>query len=324
MTTRRQALAAGAAALAFPGAAARAQAKYPEKPIKLVVPFPPGGIFDTLGRPWAEKMTGLLGTFVVENIGGGGGTLGTAAVARAAPDGYTVLIGSSTSHLTEMLKARPQFDPSKALECAVMICVAYYAIVVHPSVPAQNLKEFIEYAKTNPGKLSYGTAGAGSMNHLTGELMKSLAKIDDLKHVPYRGAGPAINDALGGHVPMIVPGLTGQVLELHRAGKLRLLAHTAPKRLPALADIPAAVETVPDLSTQIQIGIFVPTGTPKPIKEQIATATRTALTDPAYRKSITDGGFDLDDGLSPEGFDRFLAAEIKRWEPIVKAANVQF
>ena len=324
MVTRRQALTSLAAATAFPAAVARAQATYPAMPIKLVVPFPPGGIFDTLGRPWAEKMTGLLGTFIVENIGGGGGTLGTAAVARAAPNGYTVLIGSSTSHITEMLKTRPQFDPTKTLECVVMICVAYYALVVHPSVPAQNLKEFIDYTKANPGMLSYGTAGTGSMNHLTGELMKSLAQIEDLKHVPYRGAGPAINDALGGHVPMIVPGLTGQVLELHRAGKLRVLAHTAPKRQPSLADIPAAVETVPGLSTQIQTGIFVPTGTPKSIKDQIAKATRTALMDPAYRKSITDGGFTLDDELSPEGFERFLAAEMKRWAPLAKAANIQF
>src|SRR5262249_13186323 len=152
------------------------QARYPDHPIRLVVPFPPGGGYDAVGRPWADKMKSALGTVVVENLGGGGSSLGASAVARSRPDGYTLLLGGSSTHITEaILKSRPLYNPLKDLEPIANIAVSAFALAVHPAVPARTLQEFIAYAKANPGKLSYAHAGVGSINHLTGELFKSLA-----------------------------------------------------------------------------------------------------------------------------------------------------
>src|SRR5712672_3134929 len=171
---------------------ARAQA-YPSRPIRLVIPFPPGGAYDAVGRPWADKMKHLLGTVVIENNGGGGGSLGAATVARAQPDGYTILLGGTLPHVNEaLLKSRPLYDPVKDLDPIAAIAANCLCIAVHPSVPARTLGEFIAYANANPGKLSYGHAGIGSTNHLTGELFKSLASIPEIVQVPYRGTGPLI------------------------------------------------------------------------------------------------------------------------------------
>src|SRR6516225_6142316 len=177
-------LPAGAAALVISGIA-RAQSSYPTRPIRLIVPFPPGGAFDTIGRPWAEQMKSRLGTFVIENIGGGGGSVGAAQAARARPDGYTLLLGGATTHITEaLLKNRPQFDPLQDLEPISGVAITAFALAVHPSVPANNLEELVAYAKANPGKLSYGSAGTGSLNHLTAEAFKLRVGVPDLIHVP--------------------------------------------------------------------------------------------------------------------------------------------
>ena len=213
-------LAAGAAALPTISRMAWAQA-YPTRPVRLVIPFPPGGAFDFVGRPWADKMKPLLGTVVIENIGGGGSSLGAAAVARARPDGYTILLGGTQTHINEaLLKSRPLYDPVKDLAPIAGVAANVLCIAVHPAVPAQTLKEFIAYAKANPGKLSYGHSGVGSIQHLAGELFKSLAGTPDIVQVPYRGTGPLITDLVSGQVPMGMPGLTGQVIEFHRSGKI--------------------------------------------------------------------------------------------------------
>src|SRR5262245_49003579 len=162
---------------------ALAQSKYPDRPIRLVIPFPPGGGYDAVGRRWAEKMKAVLGPVVVENQGGGRSALGAAAVARARPDGYTLLLGGSSTHVTEViLKSRPLYDPLKELEPISNVVVSAFALAIHPAVPARTLREFIDYAKANPGRLSYGHAGVGSLNHLTGELLKSLAGTPDIVH----------------------------------------------------------------------------------------------------------------------------------------------
>src|SRR5215813_9265543 len=193
---------------------ASAQGAYPDRPIRLIVPFPPGGGFDAVGRPWADKIKPLLGTIVVENIGGGGSSLGAAAVARARPDGYTILLGGSSTHITEvLLKSRPLYNPIKDLEPISNLVLSAFAIAIHPGVPARTLKEFIDYAKANPGKLSYGHAGVGSLNHLTGEMLKSLTDTRTIVHVPYRGSGPATADTLSGQVQMVTPAVTAPLLE---------------------------------------------------------------------------------------------------------------
>jgi tripartite-type tricarboxylate transporter receptor subunit TctC len=211
--------------------------------VRLLVPFPPGGAFDTIGRPWADKMKAVFGTVIVENQGGAAGSLAAATVAHARPDGYTILLGASSIHLIELiLKSRPLYDPIKDLQPVTMLAINAFAIAVHPSVPAQTVKELIDYARANPGKLSYGTTGVGSQQHLAGELLKSVTGGPDIVHVPYRGAGPATADLLAGQVPMVILSMTGQILEFHRSGKLRVLAVTSPHRFVAAPEIPTAVE----------------------------------------------------------------------------------
>jgi tripartite-type tricarboxylate transporter receptor subunit TctC len=317
-------LAAGAAAL--PAASGLAIADtYPTRPIKLVLPFPPGGVFDIVGRPWADKVKTSLGTVFIENQPGAGGSLAAAAVAHADPDGYTIFLGSSSIHLTEMiLRTKPLLDPNKELVTVSMVAITAFAIAIHPSVPAQNLKELIAYIKANSGKLSYGSSGAGTLNHLSGELLKSLAGITDLPHVPYRGAGPALADVIGGQIPMIIPAMTGQVLEFHRTGKLRLLATTSPARLPVAPEIPTAVEAgVPGLVAQQVLGIFAPAATPKEIIAKIAAANHAAMMDTAFQKSLIDQAVIPVTDWTPERFNQFMAEDVARWSPLVKAIGVR-
>jgi tripartite-type tricarboxylate transporter receptor subunit TctC len=317
-------LAAGAATLPVISRIARAQA-YPSRPIRLVVPFPPGGAFDTLARPWVEQVKPLLGTMIVENIGGGGSSLGAATVARARPDGYTILLGGTLPHINEaLLKSRPLYDPIRDLDPIAGLAVVASALAVHPSVPAQNLKEFVAYAKTSAGKLSYGHVGVGSVTQLTGEMFKLLAGLPELVQVPYRGAGPAIADLISGQVAMAVVAVTGQSLEFHRSGKLRILAVTNPERLIAAPELPTVADAgFLDLTSQTTIGPVAPAGTPKPIIEQIAHAVRTALAEPAYQQQLIDSGFEASRDTTPEKFRRRLEADVAFWTPVVEALGLK-
>ena len=195
---------------------------------------------------------------LVENIGGAGGTLGVTGGQRAEPDGHTVLFGStSTMVLNTMTISNPAYDPAKDFVPIAIFCVSTSSISVNPSVPATNLKELIAYAKANAGKLVYGSAGTGTMSHLSGELFKQLTGLTDLVHVPYKGAGPGIADLVSGHIPIMTPNVTGQVLGFHKAGKIRILAVNSPSRLKAAPDIPTAIEQgVPDMVGQLFLGIY--------------------------------------------------------------------
>jgi len=317
-------LAAGSAVLPIVPGIARAQA-YPTKPIRLVVPFPPGGAFDFVGRPWADKMKPLVGTVVIENIGGGGSSLGAAAVARARPDGYTILLGGTQTHVNEaLLKSRPLYDAVKDLDAIAGIAANALCIAVHPAVPAQNLKELIAYAKANPGKLSYGHSGVGSIQHLMGELFKSLAGTPDIVQVPYRGTGPLITDLVSGQVPMGTPGVTGQVIEFHRSGKMRVLAVTSPARLDAAPEFPTAAELgFASLTVMGSIGLLAPAGTPIGIVEQIAQATRTIVAEPAFKRMLIEAGIEPTLNSSPEKFRQSLAADVALWAPVVKSLGLK-
>src|SRR5882757_9078291 len=304
-------LAAGGAALPAVSRTAVAQT-YPTRPIRLVVPFAPGGAFDAIGRPWADKIKPLLGTVVVENIGGGGSSLGAAAVARARPDGYTILLGGTQTHVNEtLLKSRPLYDPVKDLVPIAGAAVYFLGIAVHPAVPAQSLDELIAYAKANPGKLSYGHSGVGTIQHLTGELFKSLTATPEIVQVPYRGTGPAIADLISGQVPVGIVGVTGQVLELHRTRKMRVLAVTSPARLVAAPELPTAAELgFPRMTVRGSIGLLAPAGTPNAIIEQIAQAARTAIAEPAFQRLLVDAGIEPTLDSNPEEFRRSLAADV--------------
>src|SRR2546423_3368189 len=224
---RREVVALGLVALSTPAIVSRrvrAQSRYPDRPIRLVIPFTTGGVNDAVGRPWADKMKSLLGTVVVENIGGAGGGLGAAAVARAKPDGYTILLGGMGSQvIVGVATNRANYDPIADFMPIALLGVTALTIAVHPSVPARTLREFIDYAKGNPGKLSFGSSGAGAMTHLTGELFKSLAGLPDIIHVPYRGGGPLIVDLVSGQITMIAQSVNANMIELHETGKVRML-----------------------------------------------------------------------------------------------------
>jgi tripartite-type tricarboxylate transporter receptor subunit TctC len=329
---RRDVIACGLGALTLlgqRGALAQsqlAQSRYPERPIRLIIPFPPGGVYDAVGRPLAERIKPLIGTtMVVENIGGAGGSLGAAAVARAQPDGYTLLLGGGGALvLTPVASSKPTFDPMRDLEAIAMVVTTGLAIVVHPSLPAGTLPELIAYARANPGRLSYGSAGVGSMNQLTGELFKSLIGGGDIVHVPYKGAGPALTDLLSGQIPMATPNVTAQLIELMRSGKLRILAVTTPRRLAAAPEIPTAVEQgLPEMISQNFIGLFVPARTPPDIIEQLARATHAVMADEAYQRSLVASGFEPYPDSSPMRTRRFVEEEIARWSPVIRSIGLK-
>jgi tripartite-type tricarboxylate transporter receptor subunit TctC len=320
---RRDIVAAGLMAIGAPALARRsalAQSKYPERPIRLIIPFPPGGVYDAVGRPLADRMKPLLGTVVVENIGGAGGALGAAAVARAQPDGYTLLLGGGGALvLTPIASSRPPFDPIRDFEPIALLVTTGLAIVVNPSLPVRTLSELVDYARSNPGKLSYGSAGVGSMNQLTGELFKSLTGSADVVHVPYKGGGPAITDLISGQIPIATPNVTAQIIELHRAGKLRILAVTAPERLAAAPDIPTAIEQgLPRMISQNFIGLFAPARTPPAIIALIAQAAQGVMADEAFRRSLVASGFEPEPASTPDKTRRLVEDEIVRWTPVIQ------
>jgi tripartite-type tricarboxylate transporter receptor subunit TctC len=299
------------------------QGRYPERPIKLMVAFSAGGVNDVVGRQWAERVKTQLGSVYVENQGGGSGTIATGEVARAQGDGYTLLLGStSTMVLNPMTMARVPYDPAKDFVPIAIIAVSTTSIAVHASVPVKTLPELIAYAKANPGKLSYGSAGSGTMSNLSGELFKQLTGLNDLVHIPYKGAGPGITDLVSGHIPMMTPNVTGQVLEFHRAGKIRILAVNAAQRLGAAPEIPTAIEQgVPGMIGLLFLGLFAPAATPKPIVDRIAETTHAAMAEPDFQKVLVASGLEPVTDSNSEKAKRFMDEEIARWAPVVKAAG---
>jgi len=297
---------------------------FPDRPIKLMVPFSAGGVNDVVGRQWADRMKNLLGTVYVENQGGATGTIATAEVARAPADGHTLILGStSTMVLNPMTMAKVPYNPNKDFVPIALLAVSTTSIAVNASVPAKTLQEFIAYAKANSGKLSYGSAGTGTMSNLAGELFKQITGLKDLVHIPYKGAGPGIADLVSGHIPAMSPNVTGQLLELHRNGKIRILAVNGTERLKAAPDIPTAIEQgVPGMVGLLAIGLFAPAATPQPIVDQIAEANRRAMADPEFQKVFAKAGLESVADSNTDKTRRFLQEEEKRWGPVVKALNL--
>src|SRR3954451_9882939 len=323
--SRRRFLAGAAAVPLFARCHPATAQAYPTKAIRLVVPFPPGGAFDFVGRPWAEKIKSSLGTIVVENIGGGGSSLGAAAVVRSLPDGYTLLLGGTQTHVNEaLLKAKPLYDPAKDLDAVTGVAAYFLAIVVHPALTVRTLQELREHAKAHPGTVSYGHAGVGSIQHLTVELLKSQTGMDDMVQVPYRGTGPVITDVMSGQIPVGILGITGQVLELHRAGKLRIIAVTSAKRLASAPDVPTAVEAgLPGMIVTGSIGLLAPAGTPRPVVDQISQATAVGLGDPAFQNILKEAAMEPVAPAGPDHWKRVLADDISLWEPVVKKIGLK-
>ena len=303
---------------------ARAQGAYPQRPIRLIVPRSAGGVLDVIGRHWAEWATRQFGQGVaVENQGGGGGITGTAAAAHAAADGYTLLLGSTSDLvLNPVLSSASLYDPVKDFTPVAIIAISVAAIIVHPSVPAQNLKELAAYAKANPGKLSYGSAGAGTMANLCGELFKTLAGTPDIVHIPYKGSAPGLTDLASGHIPMMTPNVGGALLDFHRTGKVRILAVAAETRLRAAPDIPTATEAgLPGMVAGNFNGLFAPAGLAAPIIDQLASATRMLMADATFDQLLVASGFEPTSDSGPEQARRLVTDEVARWAPIMRATN---
>jgi tripartite-type tricarboxylate transporter receptor subunit TctC len=266
-------------------------------------------------------MKARIGTIVVENRGGGGGVTGAAEVARAQADGHTLLLGNtSTQVLIPAVMSKPPYAPLKDFTSITILCNSPITIVVHHSVPAHNLAELIAYAKANPGKLSYGSAGAGTLTNLAGELFKQLIGAPDIVHIPYHGSAPGLTDLASGQIPMMTPNIGAALLDLHRAGKVRILAIAAPERIKAAPDIPTAIEAgLPGMIAGNLNGLFAPAGVPDDTIERLAQATREIVADASFQDMLVRSGFEpiLDSG--PTQTRRFIAEEIARWTPIIQA-----
>jgi tripartite-type tricarboxylate transporter receptor subunit TctC len=319
---RRELLAAGVASVSAAALALPARA-YPDRAVKLVVPFSPGGATDVVGRLWAERMKPVLGIVVTENRGGGGGVTGAAEVARAQPDGHTFLFGNtSTQVLIPVIMSSPPYDPLRDFVGIYILCMAPTCIVVHASVPAHNLEELIAYARANPDKLSYGSAGAGTLTNLAGELFKQLIGVPGIVHIPYKGSAPGVADLASGQIPMMTPNVGAPLLAFHRAGKVRILAINSATRIKAAPDIPTAAESgLPGMIAGNLNGLFAPAGVARTIVDQIAEATRKIVANAEAERILVASGFEpvLDSG--PEATRQFITAELARWTPIMKATG---
>jgi tripartite-type tricarboxylate transporter receptor subunit TctC len=309
--------------LAFAFASGAAAQAYPSKPIRLVVPFPAGSTPDIVGRALGQKLAEAWGQPVVaENKTGAGGNIGTADAAKSAPDGHTLVIGiNGPVAVNKALYKSLPYDPEKDLQPISLLAVGAQMLAVHPSVPASNLKEFVDYARKNPGKLSYGSVGAGSGSHLTMELLKSQAKID-LVHVPYRGFPPAVQDLLAGNIHAtfaIVPAVLPNV----KAGKLKAIAVTSEKRSELAPDVPTVAEQgFPRFDATVWIGLLAPAGLPKDVFEKLAAETQRGMADPELRKRLGSLGFQVVGG-TPDQFAEFIRSETKKWGDIVKLTGAK-
>lgn len=320
---RREFLLSMAGALAA-GPLGALAAGYPDHPVKLVVPFAAGGITDVLGRVWARGAAAELGTIVIENRGGGGSMIGAAEVAHAAPDGYTLLVGNTSNQiLNPELMASPPFDAEKDLIALAIFTAIPNVIVASSSLPVRNLKELTAYARKNPGKLSYGSAGVGTMTNLSGELFKKLAGGLNIVHVPYRGGAPVIADLISGTLPLASLSIAAPLLALHKQGKIRILCIESEKRLTIAPDIPTAAESgFPDLVVEVFDGIFAPTGTPQVAIDKVVAANRIAMKNPAVLAAIEKVGGHPVAFSDPKSAANFVAAERKRWRPIIREIGI--
>jgi tripartite-type tricarboxylate transporter receptor subunit TctC len=325
MATRRDVLTAiagaGAAIPLTMIGSARAQQSYPDRPIRLIVPFPPGGPIDTMARLVGEQLSANVGKVVVENRPGGGSTIGTKFVAGADPDGYTLLFGSSGSlAVAPALYSSLDVDPRKAFVPIATVALLPHVFVENLDVPARNVAEFVAYAKANPGKINYG-AGLGTPPHLLSTLFKTEAHID-VVYVPYNGSAQSVTDLLGGRTQFTIDGLV-TLYPLITAGKVRPLAVARAERWPALPDVPTLVESgYPDFVIDAWTGVVAPAGTPPAIVEKLNAAINAGLQTASAQASLAKFSAIADVG-TPDDFKNFLAAQMQKWGAIVKLAGAR-
>jgi tripartite-type tricarboxylate transporter receptor subunit TctC len=298
------------------------RADYPSRPITMIVPQAVGGTNDIVGRAVAHKLAEELGVgVVVENRVGAGGNIGTQAAAKAPKDGYTVLMTiSSTQAINPAVYKSPGFDPVKDFAPVALIGAVPNVLVVNPSFPAHTLDEFLKLARANPGKYPYASAGNGTLNHLLGEMLNATAGVE-LQHVPYKGVAPALNDVLGGTVPMAFASLPS-VLGHLKAGRLTAIGVSSPQRSPALPDVPAIGERVPGYAGTLWIGLFVPRGVPPEVEARLQQAMAKLLAAADTKANLVAQGVELM-SATPAQFAALLDDDIARWARIVKASGAR-
>ncbi len=306
-----------AAAIASAPAAAQ---QYPDKPVRMVVPFAPGGGTDIVARRIAQKLSEGLGQqFVVDNRGGAGGVLGADIAARATPDGYTLILVSGSYAVNPSLY-KLSFDPVAGISPIGLVGISADLLAVHPGVPVKTTQDLINLAKASPGKLNYGSTGVGGFTHLATELFIMMTQTK-MVHVPYKGTGPAMADLLGGQVQLLMGGVASEI-PFVRNGRLKGLGVTTPKRLPGIPDIPAIAETVPGYEAVLWYGIWGPQKMPREVIATIRSELRKIVATPAVKEQLATEGVEAE-YMAPEEFRKFLREEITKWGKVVKAAGVK-
>jgi tripartite-type tricarboxylate transporter receptor subunit TctC len=321
--TRREVIAGCGGLVWLAGVPARAEADYPSRTIKMVVPYPAGGTTDLLGRLVADQLkTGLSATVIVENKPGAATTLGAEQVARSEPDGYTLLMATSTTlAINKTLYKKLPYDPVKDFAPVGLVAGVPFALIVNPTIPVKTLSQFIAYAKSKPG-LAYGSAGNGSPQHLGAEMIKTGAGID-IRHVPYRGSVPAMLDVIAGHIPFMVVDLQPALQQI-REGKVRVLGVTTPKRVAAAPDIPTLAEAgLPGFELVAWQGVVAPAGTPRAIVDQLAAQLGKLMADPATRDRLTAMSLEPLPPSTPDSFAAYIKTEVDRWAVIVKNSGAE-
>src|SRR3954469_4926085 len=319
----RRVLVAGVAALMF-GVAAQAQ-PFPSRPITMVVPFAAGGPADGIERAISERMRVSLGqSIIIENVTGAGGSIGVARAVRAAPDGYTLSLGHTGTHVVNGAIYPLQYDLLNDFEPIALIAANTMIVVTKNDVPPKNFRELIDWLKANPGKVAVGTAGVGSASHFSGVYFQNLMKAQ-FNFVPYRGTGPALQDLVAGQIDMIVDQVSNAITQV-QAGRIRAYAIADTKRLAAAPDIPTAEEAgLPGFQISLWNGLWAPKGTPKDVIAKLNAAVLDALGDPGVRKRLADVGLEIPppERLTPQALGAYQKAEMEKWWPIIKAANIK-
>ncbi len=295
---------------------------WPQKPIRMVIPYPPGGPTGVMGRLVATKLPELLGQpVIVDNKPGASGQMGAAEVAKAAPDGYTFLTNASIHVINPHVYSKPMVDPIREFTPVALIGVVPLVMVVPPMQPAKDVKEFIAWAKANPGKVNFASASSASAQHLAGEHFKQVTGID-MQHVPYNGSGPALADLVGGHVQLMFDSLPSS-MSFIRSGKLKALGASSTKRLAVLPDVPTLIEAgVPDFDLTTWYGVWAPVGTPKDIVARMNAEIVRLVVMPDMKEKLAGLGVEAS-AFTPEQFAAFNRTEYERWGRIVRAANIK-
>jgi tripartite-type tricarboxylate transporter receptor subunit TctC len=319
---RRQFLQLATAFAAAPAITHRAWAQdYPARPVRMIVPFAPGGAADITGRVIGQWLSDRLGQpFIIENRPGGGTNIGTEAVATAAPDGYTLLVANAGNAINATMYRKLNFNFIRDLVPIAGVVRAPHVLFVAPSFPPKTVAELIAYAKANPGKLNFASAGTGTANHIAGEMFKMLAGID-MVHVPYRGGAPAIADVLSGQVQVMFSDVVTMAAQMKGGSKIRSLAIASNVKLPTLPNTPTVAETVPGFDTSSWWGICAPRGTPSDIVNKLNAEINRGLDDPKIKQRFDEMGVLILRG-SPEDFGKMIAEETERWGKAIKFANV--